>query len=759
MSSYESFLSRKIVAAKQKGLESIPALADHLLPHQQHCVEFGLRVGSWGCFLGTGLGKTAVNLEWSRVAAEASNGRALIVTPLAVGRQFEAEGRRWGYDIRVIREQSEAREGLNVINYDRLHLIEPDTFGSVALDESSILKSFTGSTSRGLREMFAGHRWRGSFTATPAPNDHMELGTQAEFVGAMTHSDMLVKFFVHDSNDTKVWRLKGHAVEPFWDWVSSWARAAAHPRDLGFDVAGYDLEPLSVTRHRIDTPIVAPPGSLFAGASSATELHAAKAQTAEGRVGRVAELVESEPDEVWIVWCDTNRESELAAAAIGRAIGAHRVREVTGSQSNDQKEDALGDFLDGTATALVTKPSIAGWGLNFQHCARMAFVGRSHSFESYYQAVRRCWRYGQTRPVQVHLVLDEVEDQIARNVERKGEDHARMVEAMRNAMSRDAQAENVKIQGVATPHRLPDWIGAPTVPAVEVHAVRDYIAINADCVPVVAALPNESIGLSVYSPPFSNLYVYSDQLQDMGNSADDDEFYAHYSYLVRELFRVTLPGRLSAVHCSDLPLTKWKDGNIGIKDLSGGIIRAHEDAGWVLHSRITIWKCPVVEMTRTKALGLLHKQLLKDSGRSRAGMPDYLLVFRKPGDNPNPIRHTADEFPVEKWQEWASLVWMTVNQTNVLANVNDLRAAKGENDEKHLCPLQLDVIERALFMWSNPGDVVLTPFMGIGSEAVTALKLGRKAIGVELKAEYWRQACEHLRAIDSQASLFAEVAV
>ncbi len=265
---------------------------------------------------------------------------------------------------------------------------------------------------------------------------------------------------------------------------------------------------------------------------------------------------------------------------------------------------------------------------------------------------------------------------------------------------------------------------------------NSYHLYHGDCVDVCRQIPSETVGFTVYSPPFSNLFVYSDSECDMGNSADDGEFFKHYGFLIRELFRLTMPGRLSAVHCSDLPMTKWKDGMIAIKDLSGSIIRAHEEAGWMLHSRITIWKSPVVEMTRTKALGLLHKQLKKDSGRSRAGMPDYLLVFRKPGDNPKPITHTDESFPVSQWQEWASPVWMTVDQTNVL----NAAVARQEQDEKHLCPLQLDVINRALVMWSAPDDVVLSPFMGIGSEGVESVRLGRKFVGVELKEAYFRQA-------------------
>lgn len=278
-------------------------------------------------------------------------------------------------------------------------------------------------------------------------------------------------------------------------------------------------------------------------------------------------------------------------------------------------------------------------------------------------------------------------------------------------------------------------------------AGNTWQAIHGDCVDVLRQLPDESVGFSVYSPPFGSLFVYSDSEADMGNSSSDGEFEEHYRYMVREKFRITKPGRLSAVHCSDLPMTKWKDGAIGIKDFSGQIIRVHEDAGFILHSRVTIWKCPVVEMTRTKAHGLLYKTLKADSGRSRMGMPDYLLVFRKPGENEEPVVHRPEDFPVSQWQEWASPVWMTVNQTNVL----NVKAAREQADEKHLCPLQLDVIQRALVMWSNPGDVVLSPFMGIGSEGHCAMKMRRKFLGVELKETYWRQACRNLAAAESGA--------
>jgi DNA modification methylase len=272
----------------------------------------------------------------------------------------------------------------------------------------------------------------------------------------------------------------------------------------------------------------------------------------------------------------------------------------------------------------------------------------------------------------------------------------------------------------------------------------NFTAFHGDCVDVVRQLPDTSIGFSIYSPPFGDLFIYSDSEADMGNSSSDGEFFDHYEFLIEQMARVTQPGRLTAVHCSDLPFRKWKDGKLGIKDFSGEIIRAHERHGFTLHSRVTIWKDPVVEMTRTKALGLLYKQLQKDSAKSRMGMPDYLLVFKAPGENESPIGHKPDDFPVSQWQQWASPVWMDIQQTNTL----NVRMAKENKDEKHLCPMQLDLIERAIIMWSNPGDVVLSPFLGIGSEGFTALKLGRKFIGTELKESYWRQAVKNMHGIE-----------
>ncbi len=276
-----------------------------------------------------------------------------------------------------------------------------------------------------------------------------------------------------------------------------------------------------------------------------------------------------------------------------------------------------------------------------------------------------------------------------------------------------------------------------------------WVAYLGDCVEVCRQLPDECVDFSVYSPPFGNLFVYSDSAADMGNCATDAEFCEQYRFLIAEKLRLTKPGRITAVHCSDLPLTKWRDGAVGIKDFSGQIIALHESEGWILHSRRTIWKCPVVEMTRTKHVGLLYKQLRKDSAKSRGGMPDYLMTFVKPGENASPIAHERHQFTLDQWQEWASPVWTTVNQSDVL----NVKLAREQNDERHLCPLQLDVITRALVLWSNPCDTVLSPFMGIGSEGYQALKFDRRFVGIELKQSYWKHATEYLRSLSDQMQL------
>lgn len=289
---------------------------------------------------------------------------------------------------------------------------------------------------------------------------------------------------------------------------------------------------------------------------------------------------------------------------------------------------------------------------------------------------------------------------------------------------------------------------ARSLTILDQHNGQNFTAVRGDCVHALTDIPSNSVGFSIYSPPFGSLFVYSDSAADLGNVSNDAEFFEQYAHVIREKYRVLKPGRLTAVHCTDLPTRKGTDGVIGIKPFSDDIVAAHLNAGFIFHCRVTIWRDPVVEMQRTKALGLLYKQIKKDSAMSRTGLPDYLLVFRKPGDNPDPISQDPYEFPVDQWQKVASPVWMDIRQGDVL----NVKLARENCDERHLCPLQLDLIERAIKLWSKPGDVVLSPFMGIGSEGYVALQCGRKFIGTELKESYWRQAVANLTDIESELS-------
>lgn len=458
--SYADFLAKKALRAPSRGLSWSPELAGHLFPFQAHCVDHHLRVGAGGCFLDTGLGKTEVQLEFCQKAIEATNDRALILTPLAVAGQTKRRADKWGYEARVIRDQSDVGSGINICNYDRLDRIDPSSFGVVSLDEASIIKSFTGKTTRVLVDAFKGCRFKLAATATPAPNDHMEIGNYAEFLEIMAANEMLSRFFINDtSTASQHWRLKGHAERPFWDWMASWSRMAERPSDLGnFSDAGYDLLPFEVIRHRArDSRIDNEFADMFGVVSlSATNLHDVKRQTIEARAEKAAEAVGADRGEPWIIWCDTDYESDVLKAAIPDAV------EIRGSQSADEKEERIAAFEAGEARYIIGKPSMLGFGLDWSHCARMAFVGRSYSYETWYQAVRRCWRFGQTRTVKVHLIVAEGESEIGRVIDRKSADHHRMKKAMRAAMQR-AQGRSSSVKVAYHPiktARLQEWISA-----------------------------------------------------------------------------------------------------------------------------------------------------------------------------------------------------------------------------------------------------------------------------------------------------------
>ena len=433
------------------GIDARP-MHDKLFDYQRDVTAFCLKQGRAALFLDTGLGKSACTLEWCEQASKASNGYALIMTPLAVAKQFEREAVKFGYEARVVRSQADVLPGINICNYDRMDLLDASAFGAVALDESSILKSFTGKTTRKLIDLFADTPFRLCATATPAPNDHMELGQHAEFLGIMPSNEMLARWFVSDQTEMGRYRLKKHGVNDFWDWLASWARCAETPADLGYDGSRFVLPELKIIRHQAMGDIRSPAGSLFMEDLSATNIHDVKRQTAKVRSEKIRDLIVEDQSEQWLIWCDTDYEADHLKKIIPNAI------EIRGSMSPEKKEEGLTSFLD--SGNLITKPSIAGMGVNWQHCARVAYVGRNFSYESFYQSVRRCWRFGQLRPVEVHLIVAEGEDQIGRVIDRKAETHSEMKTAMAAAMIR-AREKSSKLKVTYNPThigRLPTWL-------------------------------------------------------------------------------------------------------------------------------------------------------------------------------------------------------------------------------------------------------------------------------------------------------------
>lgn len=740
---YEAYLKTKTITTMDCGIDTDAlSINPALFEWQSLIVKWALRKGRACIFAMTGLGKTLMQLEWAHQVSTHANGKVLILAPLTVANQTAREAAHFGINARVVDQPSQVEDGISITNYHKIDRFDDlSMFDGIVLDESSILKNFEGKFRNRIIESFRGTKFKLACTATPAPNDYMELGNHAEFVGVMSRAEMLSMFFVHDGGDTSQWRIKGHAQNDFWKWVCSWAAMIRKPSDLGFPDGTFELPPLRT--HAIQTDAVAVDGWLIpVQAQTLQERRSARRASLGDRVAACAGIANADSDQ-WIVWCDLNDESAALAKSINGAT------EVRGSDSNEFKEQAVIDFLSGKIRVLVSKPSMFGYGLNLQCCHKMAFVGLSDSWEQYFQAVRRCWRFGQTQPVDVYVISSETEGAVVSNIKRKDADAERMATEM-SKQTKAIVTENIKGATVTQ----------DTYQTRHEHG-NGWDLYLGDCVEVVQKLASDSIDFSVFSPPFDSLYTYSASHRDMGNCASKEEFATHFQFIIKELARVLKPGRNVSFHCMNLPRSKTRDGFIGIRDFRGELIRAFESEGFIFHSEVCIWKDPVTAMQRTKALGLLHKQLAKDSSMSRQGIPDYLVTMRKPGTNVIPIQGELDRWvgddsfagsgkkmSIDLWQRYASPVWMDINQSRTLQK----QSAREEQDERHICPLQLDVIERALMLWSNPGDLVLSPFAGIGSEGYVAVGMGRRFVGAELKKSYYEQAVNNLATAASNAS-------
>jgi len=684
-------------------------LSNQLFDFQKFIVNRALKAGKYAIFADCGLGKTLMQLEWANQVSKHTNKPVLILAPLAVSGQTVKEADK--FKLHCERLKSDVFGfGVYITNYEQLENIDTSVFSGIVLDESSILKNFEGATKNLIIDKFVNTPYKLACTATPSPNDPMELGNHSEFLDVMGRNEMLAMYFVHDGGETAKWRLKGHAINLFYQFIGTWAIMLNKPSDIGFDMMGYDLPKLNIIEEQIKTP-KKDNGSLFNDAIiSATNFNQELRNTKEQRLQKVIDIINSKPNENFIIWIKQNEEGDLLRKMLPDA------KEVKGSDTSEYKENTLLGFANNEFRILITKTKIASFGMNYQNCNNQIFASLDFSFEGLYQAIRRSYRFGQKNEVNIYLITTDTMSNVNQSINTKQKQFEIMQDEMSKAINANLNNQLMTNAEFDTTEEVNEW----------------YKIKRGDSVQLIKELETESIGFSVFSPPFAELYTYSSHLEDMGNSKDYNEFLTQFNYLITELYRVMQSGRNVAVHCMDLPIQKGKEGFIGLRDFSGMILRAFEDVGFIYHSRVTIWKDPVVEMQRTKALGLLHKQVKKDSTMSRVGIPDYVLIFRKDGDRVNPVTNT--DIPVDLWQKYASPVWMDINYGNTLQG---FRNGREERDEKHICPLQLETIERLIHLYSNKGDTVFTPFMGIGSEVYQAVKMGRKGIGFELKESYF----------------------
>lgn len=714
---YGEFLSGKREVLRATGIEvAADRIHASLFPFQRDLVRWSLRKGRAAIFADTGLGKTFMQSEWARLVEVPT----LILAPLSVARQTVGEAAKLGIEMVYARHQREAGP-LTITNYEMVDHFNADQFGAVVLDESSILKATEGVTRNKLVEQFKDTPYRLCCTATPAPNDIQEITNHSAFLGVMPRRDVLATFFLHDAKDARAsgWRLKHHAREAFWQWLASWGMSLKRPSDLGYSDEGFELPALEIIPCIVEADIALTDRLLPGSLHGVTERATIRRQTKDARVAAALELIQREPDEPFIAWTGLNDEGEDLVRELGE-----RAILVEGSQSPEEKADRITEFIQGRARVLVSKPRICGFGMNFQHCARMLFVGIGDSYEQYYQSIRRCWRFGQKRPVKAWVVISEHEQEIFANVKRKEQEAEEMGRELVRHVARYEQAE---VGGIVR--------GTYHYETTEAEG-KNWRMLLGDSAERLRELPDHSADFSVYSPPFQALYVYSATERDLGNCKSPTEFFEHLNYITAEQVRIMKPGRNVAVHCAQITSMKAQDGFIGIKDFRGALIEHYQSHGLVYHGEVCIDKDPQAQAIRTHAKGLLFVQKRKDSSWLRPALADYILVFRTPGENEVPVKTDITD---DEWISWARPVWYGIRETDTL------QAPPKQNDERHVAPLQLGVIERCIRLWTNPGETVFSPFAGIGSEGYVALRHGRRFVGVELKREYYETAITNLR--------------
>ena len=908
------FYESKQVSFKPSGFTLQGTIHPKLFSFQADIVKWALKLGRAAIFADCGLGKTFMQLEWARHVHNHTGKPVLIVAPLVVSGQTIGEAEKLGINVSYYRNSNEmsGTESIIITNYEMLSKFNMRYFGGLVVDESSILKNYTGKTKQLLIKMAQSVEYRLACTATPAPNDNLEFGNHSEFLGIMDSNEMIQRWFVNDTMKAGRYRLRAWGQDEFWQWLSSWAVSLTKPSDVGnYSDDGYILPDLlfkSVTvpvdhkRAWQETDKNGQMSLLLVGNTSATGIHREKRATINKRMeyaaNKAREVLANNPDEYVIVWCQYNYEADELVKLLPEAV------EIRGNEKLDVKRQKLEDFSNGKYHLLITKPKIAAHGLNWQHAGVQIWTSITHKFEEFYQGYKRSHRFGRKESVTCWIVYAESEGSILSNLQRKHTEH----ELKQHEMVRAMKEHGMSLDGGYRFRALRDYS--------ESTQGHDWKLYHGDSALTMRNEPSESTDLIVQSPPFKGLYIYSSNVEDLGNCEDDSQFYEQYQFILHDEIRRLKPGAFKAEHCKDLPLYANRDGAMGLQDFPGELIRAHIDTGFWFVGWKTIWKDPVIEMQRTKNAGLLWSSAFCERAeRARQGMADYVLIFQKPieskiapdtyvqhdklprsmidrcvdlwsmvGENvqspyhelranepvdlmivdrpievikeqidsivywlrdgrnlvcrvcdpaemsqlisfmqlykmvfhsrvaltdgtwlvvfrkwvsdmsntdtrhithdliapaligddpPNAHKFIGNDVPkfydsdrdysIQVWQRYASPVWfdldglpnnhpdiwMDVQQTNVL----NYRQARDENDEKHICPLQIDVIEKCILEYTETGDMVSSSFVGIGSEIATAIRLGRKAYGSELKRSYYEMAVRNIGEVERKIAV------
>ena len=825
---YFALLRSKIPQAEQTGFEPMSEPHLSLFPHQRDICQWAIRGGRRAIFCAFGLGKTRMQLQLAKWITEKTNGKYLIVAPLGVRQEFtQSDGPAMGLVVEYCRTDAEvaaSSASIIITNYERVRDgdINVSQFAGAGLDEASVLRSYGSKTYQEFLNLFKAVPYRFVFTATPSPNRHKELIHYAGFLGIMDTGDALTRFFKRDSEQANNLTLMPSMEGQFWKWLNSWAVFLQRPSDLGYSDEGYDLPPMNVHWHRVlvdnrkawqhtDSWGQA---QLFqdqaAGLAKGAEI---KRESIELRVAKAVEIMgEHEPDRHWVVWHDLEDERRAIEKAMPDA------RSVFGAQDLEEREERVMGFTRGEFRILAAKPVLCGSGCNFQrHCADAIFLGVGYKFNDFIQACHRIRRYLQTKEVNIHIIYLESEDSICEALKEKWSQHDKLMAQMQQTLR-----EN-KLTTLNPDMELKRTLG---VQRAEVKGDR-FTVIHNDSILETMEMPDNSVHFVCTSIPFGNQYEYSPSFNDLGHNKDNGEFFRQMSYLVPEILRCLQPGRIAAIHVKD----RIRFGNVTgygcptVEPFSDMTVKAFTDAGFVFMARITIDTDVVRENAQTYRLG--WSENAKDSSKMGAGMPEYVLIFRKlPSDLSNayadePVTKDKAAYTRADWQLDAAGLWrsngnrlpdpdillhMPMDEVkrhwidyalsggysheehvelakaleargklpssfmlfpavsrnkDIWTDIARMRTLNSEqsrrNEENHVCPLQLDIIKRLITRYTNPDEIVLDPFGGIGSTGFQALKMGRRAVLIELNAEYWRCAvgyCEQAEAEQNVPTLF-----